>query len=80
MLGHVDLLVERGEVAEEEVGGVVHFAAAVMDQIEIILVALLVAVVVLSAAARAINVPYPIVLVIGGVLLGLAARAAGRRS
>ena len=42
-----------------------------MDNIEIILVALLVSVTVLSAAARTINVPYPIVMVIGGVLLGL---------
>ncbi|WP_255325487.1 Na+/H+ antiporter [Candidatus Solirubrobacter pratensis] len=33
--------------------------------------ALLVSVAVLSAAARTINVPYPIVLVLGGVLLGL---------
>jgi Na+/H+ antiporter len=43
-----------------------------VDEVEVILVALLVSVVVLAAAARAINVPYPIVLVIGGVLLGLA--------
>jgi CPA1 family monovalent cation:H+ antiporter len=42
-----------------------------LDDIEVILVALLVSVTVLSAAARAINVPYPIVMVIGGVLLGL---------
>jgi glyoxylase-like metal-dependent hydrolase (beta-lactamase superfamily II) len=28
VLGHVDLLMERGEVAEEEIGGVVRFAAA----------------------------------------------------
>jgi len=42
-----------------------------LDNIEIILVALLVSVTVLSAAARTINVPYPIVMVIGGVLLGL---------
>ena len=42
-----------------------------MDDIEVIIIALLVSVTVLSAAARAINVPYPIVLVIGGVLLGL---------
>src|SRR5438034_1685481 len=41
-----------------------------MDQVEIILVALLVSVVVLSAAARAIDVPYPIVLVLGGAALG----------
>ena len=43
-----------------------------MDEVEIILVALLVSVAVLSAAARAINVPYPIVLVIGGAILGVA--------
>jgi monovalent cation/hydrogen antiporter len=43
-----------------------------MDQIELILVALLVSVAVLAAAARALNVPYPIVLVLGGALLGLA--------
>jgi hypothetical protein len=42
-----------------------------LDDIEVILVALLVSVTVLSAAARAIDVPYPIVMVIGGVLLGL---------
>ncbi len=42
-----------------------------MDNIEVILIALLVSVTVLSAAARAIDVPYPIVMVIGGVLLGL---------
>jgi CPA1 family monovalent cation:H+ antiporter len=42
-----------------------------MDQVEIILVALLVSVAVLAAAARAIHVPYPIVLVVGGALLGL---------
>jgi CPA1 family monovalent cation:H+ antiporter len=43
-----------------------------VDEVEIILVALLVSVAVLSAAARAINVPYPIVLVIGGAILGVA--------
>jgi Na+/H+ antiporter len=43
-----------------------------MDQIEVILVSLLVAVVVLGTAARAIHVPYPIVLVVGGLALGLA--------
>ena len=41
-----------------------------MDHIEVTLVVLLVAVVLLAAAARAINVPYPIVLVIGGGVLG----------
>jgi Na+/H+ antiporter len=42
-----------------------------MADIEFILVSLLVAVVVLSAAARAVNIPYPIVLVIGGLGMGL---------
>ena len=41
-----------------------------MDHIEVTLVLLLVAVALLAAAARAINVPYPIVLVIGGAVLG----------
>lgn len=41
-----------------------------MDEVELILVSLLVSVVVLAAAARAINVPYPIVLVVGGAVLG----------
>jgi CPA1 family monovalent cation:H+ antiporter len=38
---------------------------------ELILVSLLVAVAVLAAAARAINVPYPIVLVIGGAVIAV---------
>jgi Na+/H+ antiporter len=42
-----------------------------VDDVEVVLIALFVSVVVLAAAARAINVPYPIVLVIGGALLGL---------
>src|SRR5688500_14442141 len=42
-----------------------------MGEVELILVALLVSVAGLSAAARAINVPYPIVLVIGGAILGV---------
>jgi CPA1 family monovalent cation:H+ antiporter len=42
-----------------------------MDQIEIILVALLVSVAVLAAAARAARLPYPIVLVLGGIVLGV---------
>jgi monovalent cation/hydrogen antiporter len=42
-----------------------------VDDVEVVLVALFVSVVVLAAAARAINVPYPIVLVIGGAVLGL---------
>ena len=41
-----------------------------MHGVELVLVSLLVAVAVLSAAARAVNVPYPIVLVIGGLVLG----------
>jgi len=41
-----------------------------MDEVELILVSLLVAVAGLGAAARAVNVPYPIVLVIGGLALG----------
>jgi Na+/H+ antiporter len=41
-----------------------------MADVELILVALLVAVVVLSAAARAANIPYPIVLVVGGLAMG----------
>jgi CPA1 family monovalent cation:H+ antiporter len=43
-----------------------------VEEVEVILVALLVAVALLSAAARAINVPYPIVLVLGGTVMGLA--------
>lgn len=43
-----------------------------MEELEVVLVALLLAVSLLAAAARAINVPYPIVLVIGGALLGFA--------
>ena len=43
-----------------------------MDEVELILVALLVSVAVLSAAARAINVPYPIVLVVGGAIMAIA--------
>src|SRR3982751_687322 len=42
-----------------------------MDQIELILVALLVSVALLASVARAIGVPYPIVLVLGGAVLGL---------
>src|SRR3954469_24129474 len=42
-----------------------------MDQVEVILVALLIAVVVLSATARSLDIPYPIVLVLGGALMGL---------
>ena len=43
-----------------------------MDEIEIVLVSLLLSVVVLGTIARIVNVPYPIVLVIGGLALGLA--------
>src|SRR5690242_14146275 len=41
-----------------------------MRDVEFVLVSLLVAVVVLSAAARAVNIPYPIVFVIGGLAMG----------
>ncbi len=43
-----------------------------MDELEVTLVALLLGIAILSAAARAINVPYPIVLVLGGALLSFA--------
>jgi monovalent cation/hydrogen antiporter len=39
-------------------------------ELELILVSLLVAVAVLSALARAVNIPYPIVLVLGGLAMG----------
>jgi Na+/H+ antiporter len=42
-----------------------------VHNVEVILVLLLVAVVVLSAGARAINVPYPIVLVVGGAIVSV---------
>jgi monovalent cation/hydrogen antiporter len=42
-----------------------------MDEIQIIIVSLLVSVVVLGTIARLVHVPYPIVLVIGGLALGL---------
>ena len=67
VLGHIDLLLDRGAIVETEADGVV-----LVGEVEIILVALLVAVAVPSAAARAINVPDPIVLVIGGAIMGLA--------
>jgi Na+/H+ antiporter len=41
-----------------------------MHEVEFVLVSLLVSVAVLGAAARAANVPYPIVLVVGGLALG----------
>ena len=41
-----------------------------MGEVEAILVSLLVAVAVLGAAARAVHIPYPIVLVVGGLGLG----------
>jgi monovalent cation/hydrogen antiporter len=41
-----------------------------MHSTEIVLVSLLLAVAVLAGAARAVNIPYPIVLVIGGLVLG----------
>ena len=42
-----------------------------MDEIDIVLVSLLLSVVVLGTIARLIHIPYPIVLVIGGLALGL---------
>ena len=41
-----------------------------MQSTEIVLVGLLLAVAVLAGAARAVNIPYPIVLVLGGLLMG----------
>ena len=41
-----------------------------MHGVELVLVSLLVSVAVLSAAARSVNIPYPIVLVAGGLALG----------
>ena len=41
-----------------------------MGEVEAVLISLLVSVAVLGAAARAVNVPYPIVLVVGGLGLG----------
>jgi CPA1 family monovalent cation:H+ antiporter len=41
-----------------------------MHGVELVLISLLVAVVVLSAASRALGVPYPIVLVLGGLVMG----------
>ena len=41
-----------------------------MHEVELVLVSLLLAVAVFGAAARAVNIPYPIVLVVGGLLLG----------
>ena len=41
-----------------------------MHGVELVLVSLLVSVAVLSAAARSVNIPYPIVLVVGGLVLG----------
>jgi monovalent cation/hydrogen antiporter len=42
-----------------------------MHEIQIVLIALLVSVVILGTVARVVNIPYPIVLVIGGLGLGL---------
>ncbi len=41
-----------------------------MHDVEFVLVSLLVSVAVLGAAARAVNIPYPIVLVVGGLVIG----------
>jgi Na+/H+ antiporter len=43
-----------------------------MHEVELVLISLLLAVVVFGTAARVIGVPYPIVLVVGGLLLGFA--------
>jgi monovalent cation/hydrogen antiporter len=43
-----------------------------MDEIQVVLVSLLVSVVVLGTIARLVHIPYPIILVIGGLALGLA--------
>ena len=43
-----------------------------MGEVELVLISLLVAVAVLAAAARTVGIPYPIVLVIGGLALGFA--------
>jgi hypothetical protein len=42
-----------------------------MGQVEILIAGLLVAVAALSALVRVLSIPYPIVLVIGGALVGL---------
>src|SRR3978361_1679237 len=41
-----------------------------MHEVELVLVSLLLSVAVLGTAARIIGIPYPIVLVLGGLLLG----------
>jgi len=41
-----------------------------VEEVELVLISLLVAVAGLAAAARAVDVPYPIVLVVGGLVLG----------
>jgi len=41
-----------------------------LEEVELVLISLLVAVAGLAAAARAVDVPYPIVLVVGGLALG----------
>ena len=41
-----------------------------MHDVELVLTSLLVAVAVLAAAARAVDIPYPIVLVVGGLFMG----------
>jgi CPA1 family monovalent cation:H+ antiporter len=41
-----------------------------VEDVEVVLVSVLLSVVVLSAAARAINLPYPIVMVLGGAVMG----------
>ena len=65
---------------EVELGGVVEFEAVgdLMDNVELVLVTLLVAVVGLRRARAAVDVPYPIVLVIGGLVMGFVPGPAGR--
>ena len=45
VLGHVDLLLERGEVVERETGGVIRFQAVWVHGVELVLISLLVSVV-----------------------------------
>ena len=71
VLGHVDLLLDRGEVREAEVGRRRPLRGGVaVDEVELVLISLLVAVAGLGAISRALGIPYPIVLVVGGLALG----------
>ena len=51
-----------------------------MEHVELVVLFLLVAVAFLTALARLLGVPYPILLVVGGQPGGLRARGAGRSS